>query len=310
MPLFSVIITAYNRAHLVPATINSVLSQLFSDYEVILVDDGSTDDLPAAVQPFGNRIRVFKQPNGGPGPARNLGIRHASGTYCAFLDGDDLWYPWTLQVMARIVADYSSPALILGKSRPFSQDAEIASDPQSLIVVRSFRNYFASASNSFWIGGSALVIKTSVLLDAGCFTKERVITDDLDVCLRVGSGAGFVAVDSPITFAYRQHSQNISNSLDRLVSSVSYIVTQERIGAYACGSNEQKALQQIVCRHARPWALAAARSGKMKSAWNLFKQILPLSLREGRMRFIAGFFLSCAAGVLACFKSALVRSAS
>jgi len=262
VPFFSVIITAYNRAHLVPATIASVLKQTFSDYEIIVVDDGSTDGFLDAVRPFGTRVRIFQQANSGPGPARNLGIRHAQGTYCAFLDGDDLWYPWTLAVMRDIVADHASPALILGKSRPFSQDAEIASDLQGPTAVRSFSNYLASASDSFWIGGSGLVIKTADLRDAEGFTRERIIADDLDVCLRVGNKHGFVAIDSPLTFAYRQHTQNISNSLDRILPSVLYLVTQERANAYGGGPTQRHARSRIVCRHARPWAIAAAKNGK------------------------------------------------
>lgn len=289
MPLFSVIITAYNRAHLVPATITSVLAQTFSDYEVILVDDGSTDDLLKAIDPFRNRVRFFRQVNSGPGPARNLGIRHATGTYCAFLDGDDLWYPWTLSVMAEIIESRCSPALILGKSRPFSRDAEVIADVQAPTSVRSYADYFASARDSFWIGGSALVVKTVELRHAGCFTQERIIADDLDVCLRVGDRKGFVAVDCPLTFAYRQHSQNVSNSLDRLLTSIHYLITEEHSSAYAGGQTRQNARRSIICRHARPWAIAAAKSGRMRSAWDLFRRILPWCIREGRARFICGF---------------------
>lgn len=298
IPFFSVIITAYNRAHLVPATITSVLTQTFSDYEVILVDDGSTDDLVGAVHPFRNRIRVFQQPNGGPGPARNLGIRQAAGTYCAFLDGDDLWYPWTLGVMADIIESNSSPALIVGKSRPFFHDAEVIADVQAPTAVRTFTDYFASARHSFWIGGSALVVKTADLRTAGCFTQERIISDDLDVCLRVGDRHGFVVVDYPLTFAYRRHSQNVSNSLDRILPSIRYLVTQEQSAAYAGGPARRHARQRIVCRHARPWALAAAKSGQLRTAWDLFRRILPWCIREGRGRFICGF--------LACFSLALL----
>lgn len=301
MPLFSVIITAYNRAHLAPATITSVLAQTFSDYEVILVDDGSTDDLLGAIHPFRDRIRVFQQANSGPGPARNLGIRHATGTYCAFLDGDDLWYPWTLEVMAEIIEINASPALILGKSRPFFDDNEVIADVQAPTSVRTFSDYFASARHSFWIGGSALVVKTTDLRTAGCFTQERIIADDLDVCLRVGDRQGFVAVDSPLTFAYRQHSQNISNSLDRILLSIQYLVTQEQSAAYAGGPARRHARQRIVCRHTRPWAIAAAKSGRLRTAWTLFRRILPWCIREGRGRFICGF--------LACFSlAALNRS--
>jgi glycosyltransferase involved in cell wall biosynthesis len=98
--LFSVIIPTYNRAALLCTALDSVFAQTFTDYEVIVVDDGSTDGTAAMVASYGGRVRYFQQQNKGPGAARNLGAQHATGEYLAFLDSDDLWFPWTL--LARI----------------------------------------------------------------------------------------------------------------------------------------------------------------------------------------------------------------
>jgi len=198
--------------------------------------------------------------------------------------------------MAEIMESRCAPALILGKSRTFSRDAEVIADVQAPTSVRSYADYFASARDSFWIGGSALVVKTVELRHAGCFTQERIIADDLDVCLRVGDRKGFVAVDCPLTFAYRQHSQNVSNSLDRLLTSIHYLITEEQSAAYAGGQTRQNARRRIICRHARPWAIAAAKSGRMRSAWDLFRRILPWCIREGRAPFylwLLDVLLSC-----------------
>ena len=109
MPKASVIIPAYNRADMVGRTIASVLAQSERDFELIVVDDGSTDNTGDVVNAFVDpRVRYFHKPNGGPASARNYGLVRAGGAYIAFLDHDDLWPPDFLKVM--IAAMEKSPA--------------------------------------------------------------------------------------------------------------------------------------------------------------------------------------------------------
>ena len=91
MPKVSVIIPVWNAMDTAPRAIASVFSQSYADYEVIVVDDGSTDDTPAMLARFGERIRVIRQSNSGASKARNTGVSASSGEYLAFLDDDDEW---------------------------------------------------------------------------------------------------------------------------------------------------------------------------------------------------------------------------
>jgi glycosyltransferase involved in cell wall biosynthesis len=91
MPKISVIIPVWNAMDTAPRAIASVFSQSYADYEVIVVDDGSTDDTPAMLARFGERIRVIRQSNSGASKARNTGVSASSGEYLAFLDDDDEW---------------------------------------------------------------------------------------------------------------------------------------------------------------------------------------------------------------------------
>src|SRR5437660_10167324 len=102
--LFSVVIPTYNRVDLLAQTLDSVWCQDFTDFEVVVVDDGSNDGTREYLRGLGDRIRVVQQANGGPGAARNAGIREASGNYVALLDSDDLWFQWTLKAFARAIA--------------------------------------------------------------------------------------------------------------------------------------------------------------------------------------------------------------
>src|SRR5512135_2601221 len=92
-PLVSVIIPTYNRAHVVCRAIESVLGQTYENREIIVVDDGSTDDTQVRLRAYGDRIRVLTQENGGPSVARNRGIAVSRGVIVAFLDSDDYWLP-------------------------------------------------------------------------------------------------------------------------------------------------------------------------------------------------------------------------
>ncbi len=96
--LVSVVIPTYNRAGQVTATVASALSQTYSPIEVIVVDDGSTDDTEAAVQAFGRQVVYVKQANEGVASARNRGMAEARGEFIALLDSDDVWYPWKIEL--------------------------------------------------------------------------------------------------------------------------------------------------------------------------------------------------------------------
>jgi glycosyltransferase involved in cell wall biosynthesis len=99
----TVVIPSYNRAHLIADAIESVFRQTYQDFEIILVDDGSTDDTAAAVRRFGSRVRYVRQDNAGAGAARNHGIRLAKGDYIAFLDSDDRWHEFKLAVQTALL---------------------------------------------------------------------------------------------------------------------------------------------------------------------------------------------------------------
>ena len=98
-PYFSVIMPAFNRQQLIEVSVGSVLNQTFGDFELIVIDDGSTDNTVQILEQINDpRLIVLKQTNAGPGAARNRGIGVAKGEYVAFLDSDDLYLPWTLQI--------------------------------------------------------------------------------------------------------------------------------------------------------------------------------------------------------------------
>ena len=111
MPRVSVIIPAYNAAATIAGTVDSVIAQSLQDFEIICVDDGSTDRTLPIVKEYGERVRLIEQANSGPASARNNGARNSSGDYLAFLDADDVWTPQFLE--RGVLALDADPALSL-----------------------------------------------------------------------------------------------------------------------------------------------------------------------------------------------------
>jgi glycosyltransferase involved in cell wall biosynthesis len=106
-PLVSVIIPTYNRAVLLSEAVNSVLLQTYQNIEIIVIDDGSTDNTTEVMAAFGDRVRYTRRPNAGVNAARNLGLKQARGEFVALLDSDDLWAPFKIELQVRLLRTFT-----------------------------------------------------------------------------------------------------------------------------------------------------------------------------------------------------------
>ena len=111
----SVVIPVHNRSDLISGTLNSVAQQDASQVEVIVIDDGSIDQTVESIDGHPCCLKLIRQFNAGPAAARNTGIAAASGEYIAFLDSDDLWFPWTLKTYRHVIEEYGYPAFVAGR---------------------------------------------------------------------------------------------------------------------------------------------------------------------------------------------------
>lgn len=204
----SVIIPTYDRRELLQATLDSVFAQTFDDYEVIVVNDGSTDDTTAALQPLvdAGRLRLVAQPNGGPSSARNRGIDESRGEFVALLDDDDLWPPdklaWQVDAMRR----HPDAVLVYGFMESFGLERPFRWPPPdgpTGWVRRAFlrKNWIRSP-------GQAL-IRRSALRAVGGFDATVWSADDWDVYLRLAEVGPFV-YEHRHALSYRAHADNLS----------------------------------------------------------------------------------------------------
>ncbi len=126
-PLISVVVTTYNQADYIEQTLESVFAQTYDRFEIIVVDDGSTDDTQARIASFGSRVKYIRQKNQGVAGSRNTGIRNTCGEYVAFLDGDDLWDPEKLSVQVAAAKRFPDSGLIVVDGSEFDVDGTISS---------------------------------------------------------------------------------------------------------------------------------------------------------------------------------------
>jgi len=182
-PTVSVVIVTYNKADTIGPAIESVLRQTYQDFEILVVDDGSTDETAERVRAFGDRVRHLPKENGGTGSARNLGLAEARGEYVAFLDGDDLWLPRKLEV--QMAAFQREPDLVAVQCSAYCVNNELevvewrACSParDSLLNFLLFRNLPAFSS--------AVVIRRDVACRLGGFGTDLVILSDWDMACRL-----------------------------------------------------------------------------------------------------------------------------
>lgn len=110
--LVSAVIPTYNRAYIVGRAIESVLRQTYQPVEVVVVDDGSTDDTRQLVESFGEPVRYLYKPNGGVTAARNFGLRHIRGEFVGLLDSDDEWFPWKVEAQVRLLRAFPELGMV------------------------------------------------------------------------------------------------------------------------------------------------------------------------------------------------------
>ena len=184
--LFSVVIPTYNRLSLLPRTLEFVWRQRFTDYEVILVDDGSTDGTQEYLRGIGNKVRTINQANLGPGAARNVGAREAKGEYVAFLDSDDLWFPWTLDVFARAIQEHRRPHLLGGKFIEFTERTELLAVREESYETTWFVDYIASSRYPYYVGSGTCILRREAFAGV-TFLEDRLNAEDHDLILQMGN---------------------------------------------------------------------------------------------------------------------------
>ncbi len=205
--MFSIIVPLYNKEKFIRETVESILSQDLKDFEIIIVNDGSSDKSISKIEDISdNRLKIFNQANQGVGTARNTGMSHASFEWLAFLDGDDLWAPNHLSELRKIVEKFPLSGMVATSYKPFYSNAELkVDDIKSKTPIRSI-DYFLEPT----VWTSATAIKKDVFKNLGGFTDTKR-GEDLEYWVRIALSYP-VAISDKITAYYRQNTDGITDT--------------------------------------------------------------------------------------------------
>ena len=286
---FSVVIPSHNRAALLAKALHSVWAQTCQDYEVIVSDDGSTDQTMSFLRSLGARIRVIAQPHAGPGCARNAGVAASRGRYVVFLDSDDLWFPWTLDVLAQVIDREDAPAIVSSSVVQFTDEDVIATIERQPTRTERYADLLAAARSVFVIGSGTIAVRRDVLNEVRGFTPLPVNGEDQDLLLRLGATPGFVRVIEPALVAWRRHVSAATRDLDRSIAGARFLIEQETTGHYPGGARRAAERREIVTRVVRPVSVQCLSEGRVPDGFRLYWQTWSWHLRLHRWRYLMGF---------------------
>ncbi len=286
--LFSVVIPTRNRRALLARALESVRLQSSAALEVIVVDDGSTDDTLEFLATQAD-VRVARSPGGGPGAARNAGAELAAGDYLAFLDSDDLWFPWTLAAMADAIEAHRRPAYVAGSFKQFTDQRELAGETRTITETRGFENYFSTWPAQLVFGAGMIAVRRDAFLDCGGFSTQPINLEDHDLALKLGLAPGFVKIDRPVTIGWCQHPGGVTRDVHKSAQGCALVVSTEQRGGYPGGSEWSRVRRNIITTHTRAFSLEALRAGYAAEAWAVYRETLAWHLSLGRLRYVAAF---------------------
>ena len=219
MKTISVIIPTYNYGRFLRETIDSALAQTYPALEIIVIDDGSSDDTPQILAEYGDRIRAIRQNNQGVGAARNTGIAAARGEYLSFLDSDDVWNPGKLEMeIARFEADPS-----LGMVHCGAESFDTAGNTVKVSLtgmegwvapelLRLDREVIAAP-------GSGTMVPKRVAEEVGGYDDRLQPSEDWDFCYRIAVRYRVGFVDT-VLVRYRLHPSGIHLNVSRMESAM------------------------------------------------------------------------------------------
>ena len=266
LPRVSVIIPTYNRARQVCAAVDSVRAQTFGDFELIVVNDGSTDDTAERLRVYDAGLKVLAQPNRGVAAARNAGVKAARGGLLAFLDSDDLWLPHKLQAQVDFFADNPSAMWQQTEETWLRNGRRV--NPKKRHAKLGGR-IFKESLELCLVSPSAVMLRRRVLDEMGLFDESLPACEDYDLWLRILTRYPVYLDPRPGIIKHGGHKDQLSAvpGLDeyRIKSLLKIAQT------HALAANDRAALEETLKRKSLIFAQGCQKRGKNAQAAYYFK---------------------------------------
>jgi glycosyltransferase involved in cell wall biosynthesis len=217
-PLVSVIIPTYNSADYIEEALESVFEQTFQDFEIIVIDDGSTDGTGEILKKYGERVKYLFQENGGPASARNRGIRIARGEYIAFLDADDLWVSTKLEKQVSLFHQRKHLGMVTTGACSFDEKGVFgySTDKRKTLMVGDIaRNIFLRSN----IGTPTVMVRKEVFDSIGFFEENIRQAEDDNMWIRITAHYDVELIDEAL-IKIRNHPGRMTLNKSELLKSV------------------------------------------------------------------------------------------
>jgi len=294
--LFSVIIAVYNREDLIRKAIESVLEQTFTDYELIVVDDGSTDRTQDILRSYGARIKVIRQENQGQEAAYITGVSHSVGKYIAFLDSDDYFLPNTLATYDLIITTLDFPPLVIGAIHRIIGNQDVRIDAglmDSNIKVLKYRDYL-SKDVRIPMSQSMIVMKKTLFeeVQKGIGHLPRQHLNDYSLILRVGTFGPCIILTKPITIVYRFHPTQATRNIERMCKELLPLIDIVRHGQTAAGRSRRFDRYAFLGGPVSEWSRKALKAKQFKLAFRIIVKGWSMVVANQINKFLFLFYSS------------------
>lgn len=223
-PTVSIVLPTYNRAHILKKSIDSVLNQTYTDFELIIVDDCSTDNTKELVDSFQDeRIKYFySECNLGAAGARNLGASKASAPYLAFQDSDTIWYSNKLELQMQYLKEHPNVSLVFHSYILEGNEKKIEPD-QAFLSQLSSTNIFLDLLTKPLIGTPTILMYTNLFHTVGGFNSSLKSHEDYELSLRIAKCHEIGAIQAPLATAY-QISNSVNTNFHEILRTNFYIL--------------------------------------------------------------------------------------
>lgn len=212
-PLVSTIVPAFNAERYLDLAIDSILSQTYSNIEVLIVDNASTDKTADIINAYGARVRYLREETKGPAAARNRGLAEAQGEYIAFLDSDDLWLPDKTERQVEYLTEHPEYGVCYSHYEYIDENGELYHNTWAKHSTQTGVVFEDLLRHELQLGIGTMMIRRSSLHEAGNFNEKLITAEDTDLFIRLAKYNQFGYIPGPVA-RYRSHKESLTKQQD------------------------------------------------------------------------------------------------
>jgi len=279
--LVSVVIPAYNAAWCIARALDSVLAQTYARREIIVVNDGSTDDTTAHLARYGEAIRVLCKDNGGLSSARNAGIGAADGEFVALLDADDWWLPAKLERQVALLRERPDVGFCSTAAQVLTSDGRPLNLWSCPPAGASLLEHIFDNPSLIPGSGSGVMVRRALIEQIGGFDHRLRSLEDVDMWMRLASVTGYDCIREPLTVIYRSP-HSLSRNLDTMRGAALGVLRKNRglLAPQRRGRFWQACYASTLSDYAK-WEYRAGR--RIKAITHLIEALARAPLARGRL---------------------------